>query len=457
MVPMDRGIRGRLADVDIPDTRYAKAPDGTSIAYQVIGDGPIDLVHASGIWSNIELMWEFPAWARFLRPLTRFSRLILFDMRGVGLSDRGPERPMIELQRDDVGAVMDAAGSDRAILFCVARAATMALLFAATHPDRTQGLVLYAPVAKTLSTPDFPFGKSPEEQQAFFERFVREVGTGQNLRLQAPSVADDPLFVHRWARFERLVASPSAYEELGRIFTDVDVRDVLPAIHVPTLVLHRQDDAIVLTRQARYVADRIDGASFVEFTGRDHLPFVGDADGILDEVERFVTGAKPVPDIDKVLATLLFTDIVDSTKRQAELGDRAWKDLVERHNQTVRDLLDRYRGEEQDTAGDGFYVRFDGPARAIRCAQDIVEAVRPLGIQLRAGVHTGECEVVDGKCSGLSVSIAARVMAHAAPSQVLVSQTVKDLTAGSELTFEDAGEHELKGVPDRWRLYGVVG
>jgi class 3 adenylate cyclase/pimeloyl-ACP methyl ester carboxylesterase len=454
---MDRGIRGRSADVDIPETRYAKAPDGTSIAYQVIGDGPVDIVHASGIWSNIELMWEFPAWARFLRRLTRFSRLILFDMRGVGLSDRGPERPMIELQRDDVGAVMDAAGSDRAILFCVARAATMALLFAATHPDRTQGLVLYAPVAKTLSTPDFPFGKSPEEQQAFFERFVREVGTGQNLRLQAPSVADDPLFVHPWARFERLVASPSAYEELGRIFTDVDVRDVLPAIHVPTLVLHRQDDAIVLTRQARYVADRIDGASFVEFPGRDHLPFVGDADGILDEVERFVTGTKPVPEIDKVLATLLFTDIVDSTKRQAELGDRAWKDLVERHNQTVRDLLDAYRGEEQDTAGDGFYVRFDGPARAIHCAQDIVEAVRPLGIQLRAGIHTGECEVVDGKCSGLSVSIAARVMANAGPSEVLVSQTVKDLTAGSELTFEDAGEHELKGVPDRWRLYGVVG
>jgi pimeloyl-ACP methyl ester carboxylesterase/class 3 adenylate cyclase len=446
-----------LADVDVPETRYAKAPDGASIAYQVVGEGPVDLVYASGIWSNLELMWELPSWAHFLRRLARFSRLILFDMRGVGLSDRGPDRPAIELQRDDVGAVMDAVGSDRAILFCVARAATMALLFAATHPDRTEALVLYAPVAKTVSTPDFPFGKTADEQQTFFERFVREVGTGQNLHLQAPSVAGDERFVGWWARFERLVASPSAYEELGRIFTEVDVRDVLPAIHVPTLVLHREGDAIVLTRQARYVADQIEGATFVEYPGKDHIPFIGDADAILDEVERFVTGTKPVPEIDKVLATLLFTDIVDSTKRQAELGDRGWKDLVERHHASVRDLLTRYRGEEQDTAGDGFYVRFDGPARAIRCAQDIVDAVRPLGVELRAGIHTGECEVVDGKCSGLSVSIAARVMARAGPSEVFVSQTVKDLTAGSGLTFEDAGEHELKGVPDRWRLYRVVG
>jgi class 3 adenylate cyclase/pimeloyl-ACP methyl ester carboxylesterase len=443
--------------VDAPKTRYAKAPDGTSIAFQVIGDGPVDLVHASGIWSNIELMWELPPWEHFLRRLTKFSRLILFDMRGVGLSDRGPERPVIELMRDDVGAVMDAAGSERATVFCVARAATMALMFAATHPDRTDALVLYAPVAKTVSTPDFLFGKTPEDQTAFFERFVREVGTGENLHLQAPSVADDGRFVEWWARFERLVASPSAYEELGGIFTDVDVREVLPAIHVPTLVLHRDEDRIVLTRQARYVADQIDGATFVEFPGADHIPFIGDADSILDEVERFVTGAKPMPEIDKVLATVLFTDIVDSTKRQAELGDRSWKDLVERHNTTVRELLARYRGEEQDTAGDGFYVRFDGPARAIHCAEDIVESLRALGIEVRAGIHTGECEIVDGKCTGLSVSIGARVMAHAEPSEVLVSQTVKDLVAGSGLTFEDAGEHELKGVPDRWHLYRVVG
>jgi len=442
--------------VQIPDTRYAKAPDGISIAYQVIGDGPVDLVYASGIWSNVELMWEEPTWAHFLERLAKFSRLILFDLRGVGLSDRGPEPPVLELQRDDVGAVMDAAGSADAIVFGSARAATMATLFAATHPDRTKALVLYAPVAKTVSTRDFPYGKTPEEQRVFFERFVREVGTGQNLALQAPSVASDERFVRWWARFERLVASPSAFEELGRIFTDVDVRDVLPAIHVPTVVIHRKDDAIVLERQARYVADQIEGATYVELPGRDHLPFVGDADAIVDEVERFVTGRRPIRETDKVLATILFTDIVASTKRQAELGDRRWKQLVERHHAIVRDLLKQYRGEEQDTAGDGFYVRFDGPARAIRCAQDIVETVRPLGIEVRAGLHTGECEIVDGKCSGLSVSIGARVMANAGPSEVLVSRTVKDLTAGSGLSFEDAGEHELKGVPDRWRLYQVA-
>jgi pimeloyl-ACP methyl ester carboxylesterase/class 3 adenylate cyclase len=442
--------------VEIPETRYAKAPDGTSIAYQVIGDGAVDLVYASGIWSNVEVMWENSLWAHFLERLAKFSQLILFDMRGVGLSDRGSEPPVLELQRDDVGAVMDSAGSADAIVFGGARAATMAMLFAATHPDRTKALILYAPVAKIVSTPDFPYGKTAEEQVVFFERFVREVGTGQNLELQAPSVADDDRFVKWWARFERLVASPSAYEELGRIFTNVDVRDVLPAIHVPTLVIQREDDAIVLKRQARYVADQIQGATYVELPGQDHLPFVGDADAIVDEVEQFVTGRRPIPEADKVLATVLFTDIVDSTRRQAELGDRGWKKLIERHHSTVRDLLTRYRGEEQDTAGDGFYVRFDGPARAIRCAQKIVETIRALGIEVRAGLHTGECEIVDGKCSGLSVTIGARVMANAGPSEVLVSRTVKDLTVGSGLNFQDAGEHELKGVPDRWHLYRVM-
>jgi len=439
-----------------PETRYAKAPDGTSIAYQVVGDGPVDLVYATGIWSNVDLMWEHPLWAHFLERLMRFSRLILFDMRGVGLSDRGPEPPVLELQRDDVGAVMDAAGSEEAVVFGGARAATMSMLFAATHPERTKALLLYAPVAKTVSTPDFPYGKSPEEQAMFFERFLVEMGTGKNLELQGPSVAGDERFVEWWARFERLVASPSAYAELARIFTEMDVREILSAIHVPTLVIHREGDLIVLVRQARYVADQIADAGYVELPGDDHLPFLGDADAILDEVERFVTGRKPIRGIDTVLATVLFTDIVDSTKRQAELGDVGWKELIERHHAVVRGLLTEHRGIEQDTAGDGFFVRFDGPARAIRCARDIVESVRPLGIDVRAGLHTGECEIVDGKCGGLSVSIGARVMSNAGPSEVLVSQTVKDLVAGSGLAFEDAGEHELKGVPDRWRLYRVA-
>jgi pimeloyl-ACP methyl ester carboxylesterase len=442
--------------VDIPETRYAKAPDGTSIAYQVVGKGPVDLVYAAGIWSNVDLMWDEPAWAHFLERLSSFCRLTVFDMRGVGLSDRGQERPTIELQRDDIAAVMDGVGIDGGIVFGGARAAAMAMLFAATHPERTKALILYAPVAKTVATPDFPHGKTPLEQQDFLERFVNEMGTGRNLAVQAPSRADDDRFVARWARFERLVASPSAYEELARIFTDVDVREALPAIHVPTLVIHRKGDLIVSTAQAQYVAENIEGARLVELPGIDHIPFVGDADAIADEVEEFLTGARPAPMIDRVLATVLFTDIVGSTERQAALGDRAWKSLVEQHHAVVRQQLDRFRGLEQDTAGDGFYIRFDGPGRAIRCAQEIVGAVRPLGIEVRAGLHTGECEIVEGKCSGLSVSIGARVMARAGPSEVLISQTVKDLTAGSGLTFEDAGEHELKGVPDRWRLYRVV-
>jgi pimeloyl-ACP methyl ester carboxylesterase/class 3 adenylate cyclase len=441
---------------DRPETRYAKAPDGTSVAFQVVGDGPIDLVYASGIWSNVELMWEEPRWARFLERLASFARLVAFDMRGVGLSDRGPQPPTIELQRDDIAAVMDEAGVREGVVFGGARAGSMSLLFAATHPERTKALVLYAPVAKTVATADFPYGKSREAQEAFVERFVREVGTGRNLALQAPSVADDERFVAWWARFERLVASPSAYEELARIFSDVDVRGVLPAIHVPTLVLHREGDAIVSRAQARYVADHIAGARFVGMPGEDHIPFVGDGDAILDEVQEFVTGVRPAPEVDRVLATVLFTDIVASTERQAALGDRGWKELVERHHTLVREQLVRFRGLEQDTAGDGFYARFDGPARAIRCAQEIVDAVRPLGIEIRAGLHAGECEIVDGKCGGLSVSIGARVMALAGPSEVLVSQTVRDLTAGSGLTFEDAGEHELKGVPDTWRVYRAV-
>ena len=443
--------------MDIPETRYAKAPDGTSIAYQVTGDGPVDVVYAAGIWSNVELMWDDREWSHFLERLASFCRLTVFDMRGVGLSDRGPERPSIELQRDDIAAVMDAAGIEDAVVFAGARAGTMAMLFAATHPERTRALILYAPIAKTVATPDFPYGKSEDEQAAFVERFVREVGTARNLELQAPSKATDERFVAWWARFERLVASPSAFEELARVLTDVDVRDALPAIHVPTLVIHRDGDRIVSSAHARYVADHIEGAVLVELAGDDHIPFIGDGDAILDEVEEFVTGVRPAPRVDRVLATVLFTDIVGSTERQAALGDPAWKLLVQQHHAVVREQLTRFRGVEQDTAGDGFYVRFDGPARAIGCAQESIRSVRSLGLEVRAGVHTGECEIVEGKCSGLAVSIGARVMSHAGPSEVLASQTVKDLTAGSGLMFEDVGERDLKGVPGRWHLYRVVG
>lgn len=437
----------------IPQTRYALSSE-VSIAYQTVGDGP-DLIFCSGIFSNLDVMWEEPHFAHFLSRLASFTRLTVFDMRGVGLSDRGSEPPIIERQRDDIGAVMDAVGVESAIVFGVARAASMSMLFAATHPQRTQALVLYAPSVKRIATDEFQDAMTPDEQAAFAARFVDEMGTGRNVSMQAPSLAEDEHFVEWWARFERLVATPSGYRELAQIMTDLDVREVLSSIHVPTMVLQRAGDLIVPASQARYVAEHIAGARYIELQGNDHLPIAGESDAVLDEVEEFVTGSRPVPNTSRILATVLFTDIVDSTTHQAELGNREWKRLLEGHHAIMRRNLTRFEGREQDTAGDGFYAVFDGPARAIECARSAMADLGPLGVEIRAGVHTGDCETADGKCAGLAVSIGARVMARAGPSEILVSQTVKDLTAGGDLRFHDAGEHELKGIPDRWRLYRV--
>jgi class 3 adenylate cyclase len=427
-----------------------------AIAYQTVGEGP-DLIFCSGIFSNLDVMWEEPHFAHFLDRLASFSRLTVFDMRGVGLSDRGAKPPIIERQRDDIGAVMGAVGVEAGVVFGVARAASMSMLFAATHPDRTHALILYAPTVRRVATDEFPEAMSPEEQAAFVARFIGEMGTGKNVSIQAKSLAEDERFVAWWARFERLVATPGRYAELAQILTDLDVRQVLPAIHVPTLVLQRTGDLIVPASQGRYTADHIAGARYVELPGEDHLPIAGDADAVLDEVEEFVTGTRPPVTTNRILATVLFTDIVGSTTRQAELGDREWKRLVESHNQIVRRNLARQGGREQDTAGDGFYAVFDGPARAIECARTVIAELNPLGVEIRAGIHTGECEIADGKCAGLAVSIGARVMGQAGPSEILVSQTVKDLTAGSDLDLQPVGEHELKGIPDRWRLYRVEG
>lgn len=331
----------------------------------------------------------------------------------------------------------------------------MSMLFAATHPQRTQALVLYAPSVKRVATDEFQDAMTPDEQAAFAARFVDEMGTGRNVSMQAPSLAEDEHFVEWWARFERLVATPSGYRELAQIMTDLDVREVLSSIHVPTMVLQRAGDLIVPASQARYVAEHIAGARYIELQGNDHLPIAGDSDAVLDEVEEFVTGSRPVPNTSRILATVLFTDIVDSTTHQAELGNREWKRLLEGHHAIMRRNLTRFEGREQDTAGDGFYAVFDGPARAIECARSAMADLGLLGVEIRAGVHTGDCETADGKCAGLAVSIGARVMARAGPSEILVSQTVKDLTAGGDLRFHDAGEHELKGIPDRWRLYRV--
>jgi class 3 adenylate cyclase/pimeloyl-ACP methyl ester carboxylesterase len=433
--------------------RYATNGD-VHVAYQIIGDGPIDLVHTTGIWSNLEVMWEWPAWARYLEMLASFSRLILFDMRGVGLSDRGTEPPILELQADDLRAVMDAAGSERAAIFGGARGAAMTMLFAASYPERTDSLVLWAPVAKTVRSEDWPFAKSEEEQRDFYERFVAEMGTGQNLDLQGPSY--DDRFKTWWARFERLVATPGAYIELAQIFTELDIRHVLPLVQAPTLVLHRTDDRIVPVDQGRAVAERIPGGRFVELPGIDHIPFLGDSDRIVAEIQGFLTGSRPASLHDRVLATVMFTDIVGSTEHAVRLGDRRWGELLHDHRTVVRRLLPAFGGTEVDTAGDGFLARFDGPARALRCAHALIAENRALGIELRAGVHTGECEIVDGNVAGIAVHVAARVAATAGPGEVLASNTVKELVAGSGITFEDRGMHELKGVPDEWRLYSVI-
>ena len=433
---------------------YAKNGD-VHIAYTVVGNGPIDLVYTAGIWSNLDVMWDEPRWARYLDRLASFSRLIVFDMRGVGLSDRGPEPPFLELQMDDVRAVMDAARSETAAVFGGARGGAMTMLFAATYPERVRALILYGALAKTMRSDDHPYGKTPEQQGQFFSRFVAEMGTGENLDLQGRSAAEDERFKRWWARFERLVATPTAYRELAQVFRNLDIRAVLPSIQAPTLLLHRTGDPIVPVDQGYHLAKAIPNARLIELPGVDHIPFLGDQDAIVDEVEEFVTGARPPPQTDRVLTTVLFTDIVGSTEVAARIGDRKWRDLVQQHNATVRRELERFRGREIDTAGDGFMASFDGPARAIRCAEAIVGEVRELGVDVRAGVHTGECELMGEKLGGIAVHIAARVASTANAGEVLVSQTVKDLVAGSGAEFEDRGVHELKGVPDQWRLFGV--
>jgi class 3 adenylate cyclase/pimeloyl-ACP methyl ester carboxylesterase len=434
--------------------RYAVNGD-VHIAYQVVGDGPIDLVYTPGIWSNLEIMWEWPDWARYLDRLASFSRLVVFDMRGIGLSDRGNQPPILELQAEDLRAVIDAAGCAVPAIFGGARGAAMTMLFAATYPERVRALVLYAPMAKTVRSDDWPFGKSAEEQRQFYDRFVDEMGTGLNLDLQGPT--HDDHFRRWWARLERLVATPGAYRELAGIFANLDIRNVLSLVQAPTLVLHRTGDRIVPVDQARAVAERIAGARLVELPGIDHIPFLGDWSGLVGEIEEFLLGARTAPDPDRILATVLFTDIVGSTDAAARLGDRRWKDLLSEHHDAVRRQLAAFRGIERDTAGDGFMATFDGPARAIRCAQAIIASVHGLGLQVRAGIHTGECELMPGGLAGIALHVAARVAATAGPGDVVVSSTVRDLVAGSLIPFEDLGLQTLRGMPEPWRLYRVDG
>jgi pimeloyl-ACP methyl ester carboxylesterase len=441
----------------LPETRYVKSGP-YNIAYQVVGEGELDLLWIHGFVSNVELAWEEPRLASFLSRLASFSRLITFDKRGTGMSDRVPrdELPTLEERMEDVVAVLDAAGSERAALFSHSEGGPLAALFAATHPERTVALVTAGIFAKRVWSPDYPWAPKPEARAKEIEELERNWGTDADVEHLAPSAARDEAFRDRLAAYFRRSASPGAAAALIRMNTGIDVCDVLPTISVPSLVLHRTGDLDASVEEGRWIAERIPGAEFVELPGDDHLPWAGDQDQLLDEVERFLTGRRPPAVPDRVLATVLVTDIVGSTERAAELGDRRWRELLEQHYALVRGQLSELGGEEVDTAGDGFLATFEGPGRAIRAAMEIAERTGTLGIPIRAGVHTGECERIGGKIGGIAVHIAARIGAAARPGEVLVSRTVKDLIAGSGIVLEDRGAQSLKGVPDEWHLFAVA-
>lgn len=439
-----------------PVTRYARSGD-VNIAYQVVGEAPLDLVFVMGWVSHLDYFWEEPGFARFLTRLASFSRLILFDKRGTGLSDPVPinELPTLEQRMDDVRAVMDAVGSPHAALLGVSEGGPLCALFGATYPERTSALVIYGSYARRTRTPDYPWGPTEREHREFLQRIRTEWGGPVGLAERAPSRITDQRFVEWWTTYLTRSASPGAVYALTTMNAQIDVRHVLPTIRVPTLVIHRRGDRTLPVEGARYIASQISGAKLVELLGDDHLPWVGDQDAILDEIEEFVTGVRRGPEPDRTLATVLFTDIVASTERAAAVGDRRWRELLEGHHAAIRRELERYRGREVDTAGDAFLAVFDGPARAIRCAAASVGAVRALGLEIRAGVHTGEVEMMGTNVGGIAVHIGARVAALAGPGEVLVSSTVKDLVAGSGIAFDDRGAHTLKGVPGEWRVFAA--
>jgi class 3 adenylate cyclase len=437
-----------------PVARYAKSGD-LHIAYAVQGDGPIDLVWVPPWISQVEYLWAEPTLERFGRRLQEFARVITFDRRGSGLSDPFFGAPTLEEQMDDVLAVMDAAGSERAAICGTLEGGPMAALFAATHPDRATALVLYATFARATWAHDYDWAWTAEHRDRSMADLVEHWGEGLIASGVAPSKRGEPGFMEWAGRLERLAASPATIRRLIDLIGKFDVRDVLPSIRVPTLVMHRTGDSFIKVEHSRYIASKIPGARYVELEGDENMFSVGDWEGLIGEVEEFLTGTRHEREPDRMLATVLFTDICDSTQRAAEMGDRGWRFLLERHDQLFRQALGRHRGREVKRTGDGFLATFDGPARAIRCAASVAEAMGSLGLQIRAGLHTGELEVMDGDVGGLAVHIASRVMGAAAPNEVLVSGTVKDLVVGSGIDFEDRGERELRGVPGEWRLYAV--
>jgi class 3 adenylate cyclase len=443
------------APIARPETRYAKSGE-VHIAYQVFGEGDLDLVLVLGFTTHVELAWEYEPSARFLEGLASFARVITFDRRGSGLSDPVLDAPTLEQRMDDVRAVMDAAGSERAALVGISEGVPMSILFSATYPQRVQALVCSGGMARTTYAEDYPWGTPASAlTESVVELIGPHWGDGSIIEVSAPSQADNPQARAYWGRIERSTASPGMMIALAEMFLDLDVRDVVPSVHVPALVLHRTRDRLVNVRHGRWLAENLPNARMVEFEGDDHPLWYESRDEWLGEIQEFLTGARAVPVSDRMLATVLFTDIVDSTRTAVELGDKRWRDVLERHQRAVREDLDHFNGREVKSTGDGFLATFDGPARAINCAQAILQSSEPLGISIRAGLHTGECEVMGEDIGGIAVHIAARVSAHAGARELVVSRTVKDLVAGSGIEFSDRGAHTLKGVPDTWQLYAV--
>jgi class 3 adenylate cyclase len=448
-----------MASVQVPETHYARTVDGLSVAYQTVGEGPPDVVLLRAWHTNVEYDWEERVLAHVFRRIAAFGRLILVDRRGTGLSDRiGAELPTLEQRMDDILAVLDAVGSPRAALIGLAAATMLTATFAATYPERTQALVLHEPRARGSYTADYPWSATVDQIRGHvraIEGGWGSAGHAREILLQlAPSRAEDTALIRWLATSQRRSAPPHAAAALAAMDYETDIRQVLPTVRVPTLVLQRTP---ARAEESRWIAGQIPAARLVSLPGPDHMLLSGDTDAVVDEIERFLTGTiRTAPQLDRVLATVLFTDLAGSTRHLTRVGDRGWAELVGQHHAIVRELLNTYRGRENDTAGDGFFATFDGPTRAVRCAQEIVGSLQPLGLAVRAGIHTGECETADGKAAGIAVVIAARVMAQATGGQILVTSTVKDLVAGSGLTFAAAGAHELKGVPGMWQLYAVA-
>jgi pimeloyl-ACP methyl ester carboxylesterase len=437
-----------------PPIEYARSGD-LFIAYQVVGEGPFDLLLTQPWNSHLELCWEWPQNARFLEDIASFSRLILYDRRGTGLSDRLSAQASFEDSMDDIGAVLDAVGSERAALMGTAEGGPLCMLFAATYPERISALVLYGTYPRMSQAPDYPWGVTPERHRRILDTYEQKWGRAPiGLGTLAPSLVDDDRYRRWFLRIERNAVSPGAAMAWHRILAEADVRRVLPTIRVPTLVLHRRHDPFVPVEAARYTAEQIPGAKYVELDGVDHVWHV-DSQPILQEVHEFLTGNRRITEPDRVLATVLITDIVGSTEQVASIGDRAWKHLIESYYAASRLEIERQRGREVKTVGDGFMATFDGPARAIRSAIAVREAAGGLGIEMRAGLHTGECEVIGDDVAGIAIHIASRVAATAGAGEVLVSSTVKDLVAGSGIGFSDRGAHTLKGIPEEWRLFAV--